>query len=333
MVLYSSNSTIFTATIFLFILIIIFIIPRTNRSKTKPRLPPGPPAIPIIGHLHLIRSLPHHAFDKLAGRYGPLMHLRLGSVLAIVASSPDMAKEVLKTNDANFASRPQNHASRRFGHDGSGLVFAPYGPYWKWIRKLCMSELLGRRTVDQLLPMRRLSLHDLLRTLLDASRRRQQVNISEELVKMGIGTVGRSLVGSTSFWEYYYGGDNHDDDDDLDEMMKLTKEVNMLVGSFNVSDFIPALARWDLQGLDKKIQDVHHRFDAMLERIIERKQDLKYSRNNNNYHHIRSQNIKDLLDIVLDIADNDHDQDPDIKLTRENIKSFVLSAAELETIK
>ncbi|XP_039142305.1 cytochrome P450 93A3-like [Dioscorea cayenensis subsp. rotundata] len=187
-----------------------------------------------------------------------------------------------------------------------------------------MSELLGRRTVDQLLPMRRLSLHDLLRTLLDASRRRQHVNISEELVKMGIGTVGRSLVGSTSFWEYYYGGDNHDDDDDLDEMMKLTKEVNMLVGSFNVSDFIPALARWDLQGLDKKIQDVHHRFDAMLERIIERKQDLKYSRNNNNYHHIRSQNIKDLLDIVLDIADNDHDQDPDIKLTRENIKSFVL---------
>ncbi|KAM0942511.1 putative 3,9-dihydroxypterocarpan 6A-monooxygenase [Dioscorea sansibarensis] len=315
-------SSIFSATPLLLIITIIIVaisIQRsTNLSKTKRRLPPGPPAIPIIGHLHLIRSLPHHAFDKLAARYGPLMHLRLGSVLAIVASSPDMAKEVLKTNDANFASRPQNLASRTFGHDGSGLVFAPYGPYWKWIRKLCMSELLGSRTVDTLLPMRRLGLHELLRTLLDASQRRQEVNVSGELVKMGIGTVGRSLVGSTSFREYYYGGDN--DDDDLEEMMNLTKEVNMLVGSFNVSDFIPALGRWDLQGLDKKIRDVHQRFDAMLERIIARKQNhLIKSRSNNNND---NNNIKDLLDIMLDIADDHHDSD--IKLTRENIKSFAL---------
>jgi hypothetical protein len=38
-----------------------------------------------------------------------------------------------------------------------GLVdftMAPYGPYWKFIKKLCMTELLGGRTLEQHLPVR-----------------------------------------------------------------------------------------------------------------------------------------------------------------------------------
>lgn len=233
-----------------------------------------------------------------------MMHLRLGSVSAIVVSSPEMAREVLKTHDADFANRPQTFAARRFAYDAAGFAFAPYGPYWKFLRKLCMSELLGSRTLDQLLPVRRLGLHELLKTLLDAARRKEEVNVSWELVKMANATVRRSLTGSTA------------SPDDGEEAMELSKQVSVLVGAFNLSDFIPALGRWDLQGLGKKIEDVHKRFDVMMERIILRKDDKRKRRRKS-----ASDDIKDLVDIMLDVSEDDN---AEIKLTRENIKSFVL---------
>ncbi|KAJ0989767.1 hypothetical protein J5N97_008123 [Dioscorea zingiberensis] len=278
----------------------------SNLSKNKARLPPGPPAIPIIGHLHLLRPPPHQSFHKLAERYGPLMHLRLGSVRAIVVSSPDMAREVLKTHDADFANRPQTLAARRFAYDSAGFAFAPVGPYWRFVRRLCMSELLGSRTLDQLLPVRRLGMHEFIQTLFEASRRQESVNVSWELVKMANATIRRSLTGSTA---------SADDEGQAEEAMELSKQVSELVGAFNVSDFIRALRGWDVQGLGKRIDDVHRRFDVMMEKIISKKEDIRKRKAGGDA------GMKDLVDIMLDISEDDK---AEIKLTRENIKSFVL---------
>lgn len=71
-------------------------------------LPPGPRRLPIIGNLaELIGTHPHVSLMNLAQKYGPLMYLKLGQRDCIVASSPDMAKEFLKNQDANFCGRPR----------------------------------------------------------------------------------------------------------------------------------------------------------------------------------------------------------------------------------
>jgi len=76
----------------------------TVGNKYK-NLPPGPRGLPFIGSLHLLGKFPQQDFTKLVETYGPLMSIWLGPKLAVVATSPAAAEEILKTQDSNFSSR------------------------------------------------------------------------------------------------------------------------------------------------------------------------------------------------------------------------------------
>ncbi|KAG8042790.1 hypothetical protein GUJ93_ZPchr0320g33492 [Zizania palustris] len=110
-------------------IVLFFTIRRSGQPRGaggKGRLPPGPWALPVIGHLHhLAGDLPHRALRALARRHGPLMLLRLGELQAVVASSPDAAREIMKTHDAAFASRPLSSMQRLAYQDALGIIFAP----------------------------------------------------------------------------------------------------------------------------------------------------------------------------------------------------------------
>ena len=62
------------------LIVIVFLCLVKNRRSGKP-LPPSPPSLPLIGHLHLIGSLPHVSLRDLAARHGRdgLMLLRPGA--------------------------------------------------------------------------------------------------------------------------------------------------------------------------------------------------------------------------------------------------------------
>ena len=108
---------------------------KSNRNRLK--LPPGPRPWPLIGNLNLLGNLPHHSLTALARKYGPIMFLRLGSIPTVVASSPAMAKEFLKTHDLVFANRPNCAHGKYVCYDHKDLAFSPYGEYWRQMRKLC----------------------------------------------------------------------------------------------------------------------------------------------------------------------------------------------------
>jgi hypothetical protein len=60
----------------------------------------------VIGHLHLLTGMPHHALAELAQSMGaPLLSVRLGSIPAVVISKPDLARAALTTNDAALQGR------------------------------------------------------------------------------------------------------------------------------------------------------------------------------------------------------------------------------------
>jgi len=73
----------------------------------------------------LLGALPHHAMRGLARRYGAVMLLRLGHVPTVVVSSPEAAREVLKTHDAILANRPLYATMGIFTYGGRDIAFAP----------------------------------------------------------------------------------------------------------------------------------------------------------------------------------------------------------------
>ncbi|TVU29597.1 hypothetical protein EJB05_21171, partial [Eragrostis curvula] len=107
------------------------------------RLPPSPPSLPFIGHLHLLGSLPHRNLRSLAESYGPVVHLRLGPVPAVVVSTAAAAEEALKTRDVSFSGRPRLLMVDRLFY-GCNMALGPYGKYWREARRISVLHLLAR---------------------------------------------------------------------------------------------------------------------------------------------------------------------------------------------
>ncbi|KAK1408559.1 hypothetical protein QVD17_40439 [Tagetes erecta] len=275
----------------------------SSKWKQNHRLPPSPPSLPIIGHLHHLGPLVHSSLHNLSTRYGPLIHLRLGSVSCIVASTPDLAHDLLKTNDLAFSYRKQSLAVNHITY-GAGFAFAPYGPYWKFIKKISTVELLGNQNLGRFLPIRTREIHELLETLRVKSKKQESVNMTEELLKLANNAICQMMMSIRC------SGTNSE----ADEIIDLVRKVTKIFGEFNASDFIWLLKNIDLQGFKKKYKDIHRRYDAMLEKIICKREELRRMKG-------KDGKGNDFLDLLLDVFE---DENAEIKITRDNIKATIL---------
>ncbi|GLJ37527.1 hypothetical protein SUGI_0762530 [Cryptomeria japonica] len=69
-------------------------------------------------------------------------------VPVVVTDDPKYVKEFLLKQDHLFASRPKNIASEHFTFGGNDIAFAPYGPHWKEVRRICLMELLSPKKIE-----------------------------------------------------------------------------------------------------------------------------------------------------------------------------------------
>ncbi|CAL0314850.1 unnamed protein product [Lupinus luteus] len=167
---------------------------RKNLKKNDSNLnvPRWPWKLPIIGNIpQLLTSTSHRKLRDLAKIYGPLMHLQLGEVFTIIVSSAEYAKEIMKTHDVIFASRPQILVSEILIYNSTDIVFAPYGNYWRQLRKICALELF-RINLFQLI--REEVFTNLIKMI--ASEKGSPVNLSEAIIS-SIYTIISSAGGET----------------------------------------------------------------------------------------------------------------------------------------
>ncbi|KAK1383945.1 putative flavonoid 3'-monooxygenase [Heracleum sosnowskyi] len=273
-------------------------------TRQRKLLPPGPRGLPIVGSLFSLGSLPHRTFHELSNKYGPIMSLRMGSVPAIVVSSPEAAQLFLKTHDSVFAVRPQMEAVAHMSYGNNGISFTN-GTYWRHVRKFVVQELLAPAKVNSFQGMRREEVGLVVEEIKKAAVAGEVVNVSDKVGSLIENMTFRFLLGRSK--------------DDRFDLKGIMTEAFTLAGQFNIADFVPFLKSFDLQGLTRKYKESSKKLDAMLELIIdEHEQNLNAGTHKNN---------RDIVDEMISLSRNNSSanyQELAKLIDRPSIKSIMI---------
>ncbi|XP_040204205.1 cytochrome P450 2C31-like isoform X3 [Rana temporaria] len=96
-------------TIILFIVTCVFlaIVLYGQKQNVHKNYPPGPPTLPIIGHMHIISmEKPYVTFHELAEKYGSVFSLQLGTQKMVVLHGYETVKDALLNHAEEFSGRP-----------------------------------------------------------------------------------------------------------------------------------------------------------------------------------------------------------------------------------
>ncbi|XP_076918882.1 germacrene A hydroxylase-like [Bidens hawaiensis] len=271
---------------------------KSSGSNAENRLP-QPWKLPLIGHLHhLSGSLPHHALANLAKALGPIFHLQLGEINAVVISSPELAKQVMQTNDLLFADRPKLLAAEIIGYNYTNIAFAPYGEYWRQMRKICILELLSAKKVKSFESVREQESWSLVESMVNEGP--VKINLTKKIFTMMNVVACRVAVGSGC--------------KDQTTLLESIEQAASLGGGFDVSDLFPSFKLLHLvTGMRRELTKIHSKIDKILDRIILEHQESRGGG--------QADPNEDLLDVLLRLKDDGGLQFP---LTYDNIKAVML---------
>ncbi|XP_066376528.1 4-hydroxyphenylacetaldehyde oxime monooxygenase-like [Miscanthus floridulus] len=302
-------ATLVVAVAFSLVSILLLSWSRTRRSRRRPalNLPPGPQTLPLLGNLHQIGPLPHRGLWALARQHGPVMLLRLGSVPTVVASSPEAAREVMKTHDVHCCSRPAMSGPRRLTYEYKDVAFALYGDHVRDMRKLFILELLSMRRVQAAWDARVAQAEKLVLNLTRAGA--NPVALNEHIFSAVDGIIGTVVFGEI------YGTEQFNL-----QFLNILSQVMDMLGSFSADDFFPSTAgRFIdcLTGVTGRRDRIFQRFDAFLEEIIEGHLNTAHSEQHSHRNPRRSDLVQALIGLFKD------NNASTVPFTRDHVKAML----------
>ncbi|KAK1412668.1 hypothetical protein QVD17_34104 [Tagetes erecta] len=283
----------------LLLCILIFRYKTTNKTKTIKLTAPEPSgALPFVGHLHHLhgREPVARILGKMGDDYGPVFSLRLGSQRAMVVSSWQMVKECFSTNDRNFATRPNMAVSKYMGYNSAVFALAPYGAYWREIRKLVVLELLTSQRIEKHKNVRNSEVKYLVNELYSLNgSRKSVVNMTKWFEHVTFNIIVRMLVGKRFSSGCSDGGNN----EDL-QVKEAIKKGLYLSGVFVVSDVIPSLEWMDIGGHVKAMKQASKELDIVFGRWIDEHVEKRKEHDGDKE--------ADFMDVMLSTLSNDVEQ-------------------------
>ncbi|KAL1307341.1 cytochrome P450 71D10 [Arachis hypogaea] len=291
--------SIFTTFLFLFMLLKIA-IKKFSSSKDITNLPPGPKKLPIIGNMHnLVGSMPHECLRNLASKYGPLMHLKLGEVSHIIVTSPEMAQEIMKTQDLNFCDRPNVLFARVMNYNRKAIAFGPYGEYLRHVRKICTMELFTVKCVQSFRRIREAEVSELVKTISQSEG--SIFNLSQKILSMTYGISARIVFGK----KYSY----------QEVFISSFEEALQIAGKNCIADLYPSIrVVLEMMSRDKsKLEELYIKTDKILQDIIDDHRNKKGGKCK------EEEGREDLVDVLLKFQQ----KDSEYPLTDDNIKAVI----------
>ncbi|XP_050236055.1 cytochrome P450 81Q32-like [Mercurialis annua] len=236
-------------------------------------LPPSPPSLPIIGHLHLMLKQPRQrTLHDLSNKYGPIMSLRLGTRLVVVVSSASVVEECFTKNDIILANRPHFSLGKYVLYNNTVLVTENYNQHWRNLRRISTTEILSTNRLNQFLSVRKDEVNCLLRRLRDSlsscHHGYARVGIRPMLVDLSSNVIMRMVAGK----RYYGAGRVDDEGKEFQEAIKEFSEIAELFTT--LGDLFPGFKWLDAMHV-MKLRQIGQRLDSFLQRLIHGRRSVK----------------------------------------------------------
>ncbi|KAJ0039813.1 hypothetical protein Pint_28160 [Pistacia integerrima] len=229
-------------------------------------------AWPIIGHMHLFggRKLIYRTLSDMADNYGSVFTIWLGSHRALVVSKWEIAKEIFTVHDLVFSSRPNIAASKLLCYDYAMFGFAPYGPYWREMRKIITVELLSNYKLDMFKHIRasevQTSIRELYKTYISRSSKGNGllVEMKQWFKDLSYNVILRMVAGRR-----LSGSSDDGDKERSRRCQNLITDFFYLLGVFVLSDAVPSLGWLDFGGYNKAMKRTAKELDALAGEWLE----------------------------------------------------------------
>ncbi|GKV04017.1 hypothetical protein SLEP1_g16235 [Rubroshorea leprosula] len=255
-------------------------------AGTKPI--PGPRGLPVVGSVKLMANLAHHKLTAAAKSFGAkrLMAFSLGDTRVIITCNPDVAKEIL--NSSVFADRPMKESAYNLMFNRA-IGFAPYGGYWRTLRRIAATHLFCPKQIS--------------------STEEQRFHIATQIVSLvschggGIFPVRdivkkaslNSMMSAVFGRKYELSSSNSE----TEELSRLVGEGYDLLGKLNLSDHLPWLSGLDLQNIRSRCSKLVPKVNQFVNKIIQE-------------HRIQSGERHDFVDVLFSLKEPDKLSDQDM---------------------
>lgn len=247
---------------------------------------PGPKGLPILGSINLMLGLAHHKISAAASAYQAkrLMAFSFGETRAIVTCNPDVAKEIL--NGSDFADRPMKESADILMFNRA-IGFAPYGVYWRTLRKIAATHLFCPKQIKASEDQR----SEIVQQMVEMFHTRlgENIRVRDSLKLASLKNMMYSVFGR----QYLHETTN--------ELRMLVEEGYDLLGIVNWSDHFSWLADFDLQKVRLRSSSLVPKVNRFVTRIIE-----EHKAKPNQSH------AGDFVDVLLNLQGTDKLSDSDM---------------------
>ncbi|KAG0563575.1 hypothetical protein KC19_8G042400 [Ceratodon purpureus] len=233
--------------------------------QRRQKLPPGPWPWPVVGNLFVLNGRPHRKLQKLAATYGGLMYIQLGERRCLVVSTAAAAKEVFKKHDQAFSSRPRSLVLTVLtAGTYRSLPAAPYGQYWRQLRRLANTRLFSPATHASHEGIRHGEVRNMMKVLVEES---QKGTSTINLKKWLTGVTSNNMTMMITRNRYFDIRDKNQEKRGYDDVLRRSVDAN---GALVISDYVPWLSFiTKLQGWEEYLLGLQRRGREMVAKIIE----------------------------------------------------------------
>ncbi|GKB22919.1 cytochrome P450 76C1-like protein [Tanacetum coccineum] len=285
-------------------------LPYTTMGKNH--LPPGPYGLPVVGYLPFLGSNLHERFTEMAKKYGPIFSLQLGCKLHVVVNSVDLVKVVARERDHTFANRTPPITALEVTYGGVDVAWSNNTAHWRNMRKLLVNQVLSSTNLTACQSYRT---HEVRKTVNQVYNKiGKKIDINEIAFKTEVNVVTSMLWGRSKSSEM------KDYSRFEDEFREVEYKIMALLVVPNISDFLPMLSRFDLQGFKREMKKQFEYLDRILDTIIKERIEETSSKIKG-MDVVEEDGKKDFLQILLELKDR---KDCPKSFTMDHVKALLV---------